>query len=246
MADNLPKLPQSRPLSYDPAALPDLISIQTESYKWFCDEGLKELFDSFSPIEDYTGNIALEFLDYTIGKPSRTMTECRERDATYEAPLYVKVRLINKEIPEIKESEVYLGELPIMTDRGKFIINGAKRVVISQLARSPGVYFSDTIDTAGRVRFSAKVIPSDGAWLEIDTSAKGVISVKLGQTRKFPVTALLRALQWLETDTPEGLAPTGTDEEILKAFGEEETVDVDTLIKRIEEREAEALPGIEA
>ncbi len=246
MADNLPKLPESLPLSYDPAALPDLISIQTESYKWFRNEGLKELFDSFSPIEDYTGNIALEFLDYTIGEPSRSMTECRERDATYEAPLYVKVRLINKEIPEIKESEVYLGELPIMTDRGKFIINGAKRVVISQLARSPGVYFSDTIDTAGRVRFSAKVIPSDGAWLEIDTSAKGVISVKLGQTRKFPVTALLRALQWLETEAPEGLPPTGTDEEILKAFGEEETVDVNTLIKRIEEREAEALPGIEA
>ncbi|MFO8078982.1 MAG: DNA-directed RNA polymerase subunit beta [Armatimonadota bacterium] len=246
MAENLPKLPESRPLSYDPAALPDLISIQTESYKWFCDTGLKELFDSFSPIEDYTGNIALEFLDYTIGEPSRSMTECRERDATYEAPLYVKVRLINKEIPEITESEVYLGELPIMTDRGKFIINGAKRVVISQLARSPGVYFSDTIDTAGRVRFSAKVIPSDGAWLEIDTAAKGVISLKLGQTRKFPVTALLRALQWLETDRPDDLPPTGTDEEILKAFGEEETVDVKELIKRIEEREAEALPGIEA
>ncbi|MGI5817403.1 MAG: DNA-directed RNA polymerase subunit beta [Armatimonadota bacterium] len=246
MAENLPKLPESRPLSYDPAALPDLISIQTESYAWFREHGLKELFDSFSPIEDYTGNIALEFLDYTIGEPSRSMTECRERDATYEAPLYVKVRLINKEIPEITESEVYLGELPIMTDRGKFIINGAKRVVISQLARSPGVYFSDTIDTAGRVRFSAKVIPSDGAWLEIDTAANGVISVKLGQTRKFPVTALLRALQWLETDAPEGVSPTGTDEEILHTFGEEETADVKALIKRIEEREAEALPGIEA
>jgi DNA-directed RNA polymerase subunit beta len=178
MAEKLPKLPESRPLSYDPAALPDLISIQTESYRWFREHGLRELFESFSHIEDYTGNIALEFLDYTIGEPSRSMQECRERDATYEAPLYVKVRLINKEIPEITESEVYLGELPIMTDRGKFIINGAKRVVISQLARSPGVYFSDTIDSAGRVRFSAKVIPSDGAWLEIDTAAKGVISVK--------------------------------------------------------------------
>ncbi len=246
MADKLPRLPESRPLSYDPAALPDLISIQTESYKWFRDQGLKELFDSFSPIEDYTGNIALEFLDYTIGAPSRSMTECRERDATFEAPLYVKVRLINKEIPEITESEVYLGELPIMTDRGKFIINGAKRVVISQLARSPGVYFSDTIDSAGRVRFSAKVIPSDGAWLEIDTAANGVISVKLGQTRKFPVTALLRALQWLETDSPEHVPPTGTDEDILHAFGVEESVDIKALVKHIEEREAEALPGIEA
>ena len=246
MAEKQPRLPESRPLSYDPAALPDLISIQTESYKWFIEHGLKELFDSFSPIEDYTGNIALEFLDYTIGAPSRSMTECRERDATYEAPLYVKVRLINKEIPEITESEVYLGELPIMTDRGKFIINGAKRVVISQLARSPGVYFSDAIDSAGRVRFSAKVIPSDGAWLEIDTAANGVISVKLGQTRKFPVTALLRALQWLETDPVEGVPLTGTDEEILYAFGSEETVDLKALVKHIEEREAEALPGIEA
>ena len=246
MAQDLPRIPESQPLSYAPAALPDLIGIQTESYRWFCDQGLKELFDSFSPIEDYTGNIALEFLDYTIGAPSRTMTECRERDATYEAPLFVKVRLINKEIPEITESEVYLGELPIMTDRGKFIINGAKRVVISQLARSPGVYFSDTIDSAGRVRFSAKVIPNDGAWLEIDTAANGVISVKLGQTRKFPVTALLRALQWLETENPKGVPPTGTDEEILRAFGQEDNLDVKTLVKWIEEREAEALPGIEA
>jgi len=245
MSQDLPRIPSSQPLSYDPAALPDLISIQTESYKWFREHGLRELFESFSPIEDYTGNIALEFLDYTIGEPSRSMHECRERDATYEAPLYVKVRLINKEIPEITESEVYLGELPIMTDRGKFIINGAKRVVISQLARSPGVYFSDTIDSAGRVRFSAKVIPSDGAWLEIDTAANGVISVKLGQTRKFPVTALLRALQWLETVPDPEVPPTGTDEEILRAFGTEQTVDIKELIKHIEEREQEALPGIE-
>ncbi|MGC9316654.1 MAG: DNA-directed RNA polymerase subunit beta, partial [Armatimonadota bacterium] len=246
MAHDLPRIPESQPLSYDPAELPDLISIQTQSYDWFCQVGLRELFESFSPIEDYTGNIALEFLDYTIGEPSRSMTECRERDATYEASLYAKVRLINKEIPEITESEVYLGELPIMTDRGKFIINGAKRVVISQLARSPGVYFSDTIDSAGRVRFSAKVIPSDGAWLEIDTAANGVISVKLGQTRKFPVTALLRALQWLETEPSEHVPPTGTDEEILHAFGEKETVEVKSLIKRIEDREQDALPGIEA
>lgn len=245
MSQDLPRIPSSRPLSYDPAQLPDLISIQTDSYRWFREQGLRELFESFSPIEDYTGNIALEFLDYTIGEPLRSMHECRERDATYEAPLSVKVRLINKEIPEITESEVYLGELPIMTDRGKFIINGAKRVVISQLARSPGVYFADTIDSAGRVRFSAKVIPNDGAWLEIDTAANGVISVKLGQTRKFPVTALLRALQWLETEPDAQVPPTGTDEEILRAFGTEQTVDVKELIKHIEEREQEALPGIE-
>ncbi len=245
MATASARVPESRPLSFDPASLPDLISIQTESYKWFLEEGLKELFDSFSPIEDYTGNIALEFLEYTIGDPTRSMVECRERDATYEAPLHVKVRLVNKEIPEITESEVYLGELPIMTDRGKFIINGAKRVVISQLARSPGVYFADTIDTAGRVRFSAKVIPNDGAWLEIDTAANGVISVKLGQTRKFPVTALLRALDWLREegeDTP----PTGTNEEILRCFGRQERLEVKDLLKRLQVREEEALPGLEA
>jgi len=239
------RIPQSRPLSFDPASLPDLISIQTDSYRWFLEEGLRELFESFSPIEDYTGNIALEFLDYTIGEPTRSIAECRERDATYEAPLYVKVRLVNKEIPEITESEVYLGELPIMTDRGKFIINGAKRVVISQLARSPGVYFSDTIDTAGRVRFSAKVIPNDGAWLEIDTAANGEISVKLGQTRKFPVTALLRALDWLD-DGYSSSPPTGTNEEILRCFGRPERVDVKELRKRLEAAEAEALPGLEA
>jgi DNA-directed RNA polymerase subunit beta len=245
MATDTARIPGSRPLSYDLADLPDLISIQTESYEWFLEEGLKELFESFSPIEDYTGNIALEFLDFTIGEPTRSMKECRERDATYEAPLHVKVRLVNKEIPEITESEVYLGELPIMTDRGKFIINGAKRVVISQLARSPGVYFRDTIDSAGRVRFSAKVIPSDGAWVEIDTAANGVISVKLGQTRKFPVTALLRALEWLEPPGVSDAPPTGTDEEILHCFGYPERVDIKELNKRLAARETEALPGIE-
>ncbi len=246
MATDKVRLPTSHPLSYDPQALPDLISIQTESYKWFCEVGLKELFDSFSPIEDYTGNMALEFLDYTIGEPTRSMKECRERDATYEAPLHTKVRLVNKQIPEITESEVYLGELPIMTDRGKFIINGAKRVVISQLARSPGVYFRDTIDSAGRVRFSAKVIPAEGAWVEIDTAANGVISVKVGQTRKFPVTALLRALEWLEPPGARSSTPrTGTDEELVKCFGHPERVDVKELDKRLQAREAEALPGIE-
>ena len=245
MATETARIPTSRPLSYDLADLPDLISIQTESYEWFCREGLKELFDSFSPIEDYTGTIALEFLDFSIGEPVHSMKECRERDATYEAPLHAKVRLVNKEIPEITESEVYLGELPIMTDRGKFIINGAKRVVISQLARSPGVYFRDTIDSAGRVRFSAKVIPSDGAWVEIDTAANGVISVKLGQARKFPVTALLRALDWLEPPGDGDLPPTGTDEEIVRCFGRPERADVKELEKRLAARETEALPGVE-
>ncbi len=245
MATAPARIPESRPLSFDPAALPDLISIQLDSYKWFLETGLKELFASFSPIEDYTGKIALEFLDYTIGDPTCSMAECRERDATYEAPLSVKVRLVNKEIPEITEAEVYLGELPIMTRRGKFVINGAKRVVISQLARSPGAYFADNIDTSGRVRFSAKIIPNDGAWVEIDTAAKGMVSVKLGQTRKFPVTALLRALDWLEPPSG-GVSPrTGTNEEILRCFGAPERMDVKELRQRLEARESEALLGLE-
>ena len=123
----------------DVLPLPDLIEIQTKSYDWFIENGLKELFDNFSSIEDYTGNVSLDFLDYRIGDPALTMAECRERDATYEAPIYAKVRLVNKEKGEIKESEVYMGELPIMTDKGTFLINGAERVVISSLARSPSV-----------------------------------------------------------------------------------------------------------
>ena len=172
--------------------IPNLIEIQLQSYDWFLRKGLRELFDSFSPVEDYTGNIALEFMDYNIGEPKLSLEECRERDATYEAPLYVKVRLVNKEVGEIKESEVYMGEIPKMTERGTFLINGAERVVISQLARSFGVYFRDSIDFSGRMLYSAQVIPNEGAWVEIDTDGVGVISVKLGQTRKFPVTTLLQ------------------------------------------------------
>jgi DNA-directed RNA polymerase subunit beta len=178
--------------------LPYLIEIQTASYGWFISHGLRELFDNFSPIEDYTGNISLEFLDYRIGDPKRSMAECRERDATFEAPLYAKVRLVNKESGEIKEFEVYMGEIPQMTERGTFLVNGAERVVISQLSRSPSVYFRDAIDSSGRVLYSAQVIPNDGAWVEIDTAASGVIAVKVGQARKFPVTTLLRALDYLE------------------------------------------------
>ncbi len=226
--------------------LPNLVEIQTASYQWFIDKGLRELFDDFSPIEDYTGNMSLEFLDYRIGEPKRSIAECRERDATFEAPLYAKVRLVNKETGEIKEFEVYMGELPQMTNRGTFLVNGAERVVISQLSRSPSVYFRDAIDSSGRVLYSAQVIPNEGAWVEIDTAASGVIGVKIGQTRKFPVTTLLRALDYLEHEArDEKCPPTGTDEEILKAFGERKRVAVKDLLSAMAKRDEDATPGLE-
>ena len=225
--------------------LPDLIEVQTASYEWFCETGLQELFDNFSPVEDYTGNIALDFLDYRIGEPKKSIEECKESDATFEAPLYAKVRLVNKETGEIKESEVYMGELPQMTDRGTFLVNGAERVVISQLARSPGVYFRDTIDSAGRVLYSAQIIPNEGAWVEVDTAPSGAISVKIGQTRKFPVTTLLRALDWFEDDSDEEAIRTGTDPEVLDCFGQRERTSVKALQKRLSAAEDSGMPGIE-
>ncbi len=224
--------------------LPDLIEIQTRSYHWFLDTGLKELFENFSGIEDYTGNVSLDFLDYRIGEPSLNIAECRERDTTYEAPIYAKVRLVNKETGEMKESEVYMGELPVMTDRGTFLINGAERVVISQLARSPSVYFRDSVDSAGRVLYAAQVIPNEGAWVEIETAASGVITVRIGQSRKFPVTALLRALDWFE-DVTEDLPPTGTDAEILECFGNRETVEIKQVLKELKDAERGSMPGVQ-
>jgi len=225
--------------------LPDLIEIQTKSYDWFLAHGLRELFDNFSSMEDYTGNISLDFLEYRRGEPALSIAECRERDVTYEAPIYAKVRLVNKEKGELKESEVYMGELPVMTDRGTFLINGAERVVISQLARSPSVYFRDTVDTAGRVLHAAQVIPNEGAWVEIEVSASGVINVRIGQTRKFPVTALFRALDWFE-DVTEGLPPTGTDAEILECFGVRETLELKDIIKELKDVERGNMPGMQA
>ncbi|MBI2843318.1 MAG: DNA-directed RNA polymerase subunit beta [Armatimonadetes bacterium] len=173
--------------------VPNLVEIQLDSYKWFLREGLRELFHSFSPIHDFTGNLSLELLDYTLGDPKYSVEECRSRDMTYEAPIKVKVRLQAKD-GEVIESEVYLGDLPLMTEKGTFVINGAERVVVSQLARSPGVYFKDTLDFSGRVLYFATVIPNEGAWVDIETDANDVISVRVGQTKKFPLTTLLRAL----------------------------------------------------
>ena len=193
------------------ADVPNLIEIQLDSYKWFLEEGLKEVFEDISPIEDYTGNLILEFVDYSLDeKPKYDIEECKERDTTYCAPLKVKVRLINKETGEIKEQEVFMGDFPLMTEKGTFIINGAERVIVSQLVRSPGVYYAQEMDKSGKRLVSSTVIPNRGAWLEYETDSNDVISVRVDRTRKQPVTVLLRAL---------GI---GSDAEIIDLLGEDE------------------------
>ncbi|AEG58587.1 DNA-directed RNA polymerase, beta subunit [Desulforamulus ruminis DSM 2154] len=174
--------------------LPNLIEVQRNSYEWFLREGLREVFHDISPIQDFTGNLVLEFLDYTLGEPKYSVEECKERDVTYAAPLRVKVRLINKETGEVKEQEVFMGDFPLMTDKGTFIINGAERVIVSQLVRSPGVYFADQIDTSGKRLFTSTIIPNRGAWLEFETDVNDHIFVRIDRTRKIPATVLIRAL----------------------------------------------------
>ena len=213
------------------AEIPNLIEIQLRSYEWFTRDGLRDLFTNFSPIEDFTGNLALSFCDpqdeepkYYLGEPKYDIYECRDRDATYEAPLKARVWLHNRRTGEIKESEVYLGELPIMTENGTFVINGAERCVVSQLARSPGVYFRDSIDLSGRILHSAQVIPSEGAWLDIDSDANDLVSVKIGQAHKFPVTTLLRALGSINLAPGSEQVKCGGDAELTRLFGEEEAL----------------------
>ena len=185
------RIPDIRPM-------PGLIQIQLDSFEWFKKEGLRELFAEISPIEDFTGkNLSLEFIvpPEPFGKPKYTEDECRDRDATYAAPLNVKARLINKETGEIIEKDIFMGDFPLMTKEGTFIINGAERVVVSQLVRSPGVYFTADEDaTTGRRLFAAKLIPGRGAWLEFETSNKNLLTVKIDRKRKLPVTTLLRAI----------------------------------------------------
>ncbi|WP_338471325.1 DNA-directed RNA polymerase subunit beta [Niallia sp. XMNu-256] len=190
--------------------LPNLIEIQTSSYQWFLDEGLREMFADISPIEDFTGNLSLEFIDYSLGEPKYSVAESKERDVTYSAPLRVKVRLVNKETGEVKDQDVFMGDFPLMTETGTFVINGAERVIVSQLVRSPSVYFSAKLDKNGKKGFTATVIPNRGAWLEYETDAKDVVYVRIDRTRKLPVTVLLRAL---------GL---GSDQEILDLIGDNE------------------------
>jgi DNA-directed RNA polymerase, beta subunit len=190
--------------------LPNLIEIQTASYKWFLDEGIREMFQDISPVEDFTGNLILEFVDYSLGEPKYSVDEAKSRDVTYAAPLRVKVRLINKETGEVKEQEVFMGDFPLMTEAGTFIINGAERVIVSQLVRSPGVYFNEHVDKNGKKGYGATVIPNRGAWLEYETDAKDVAYVRIDRTRKVPVTVLLRSLGF------------GTDQEIIDLLGDDE------------------------
>ena len=191
--------------------MPNLIEVQTDSYKWFLDEGLKEVFDDISPITDYSGYLSLEFVDFTLctDETKYTIEECKERDATYAAPLKVKVRLHNKETDEINEHEIFMGDLPIMTRTGTFVINGAERVIVSQLVRSPGIYYGIAHDKLGKELYSCTVIPNRGAWLEYETDSNDVFYVRVDRTRKVPITVLIRAL---------GI---GTNAEIIDLFGEE-------------------------
>lgn len=192
--------------------LPNLIEIQQSSYRWFLEEGLREMFQEISPIEDFTGNLVLEFIDYSLGEPKYSIEEAKEKDVTYAAPLRVKVRLINHETGEVKEQEVFMGDFPLMTETGTFIINGAERVIVSQLVRSPSVYYSTKADKNGKTTYTGTVIPNRGAWLELEADAKDVVYVRIDRTRKLPVTALLRALGF------------SSDAEIIDLLGDDEYV----------------------
>ncbi|MGI6605730.1 MAG: DNA-directed RNA polymerase subunit beta [Peptococcia bacterium] len=211
--------------------MPNLIEIQTNSYQWFLNEGIREMFHDISPIQDFTGNLVLEFVDYSLGEPKYSVDESRERDVTFAAPLKVKVRLINKETGEVKEQEVFMGDFPLMTEKGTFIINGAERVIVSQLVRSPGVYYSEEIDPSGKKIFGATIIPNRGAWLEFETDVNENVFVRVDRTRKLLVTVLLRALGY------------GSNGQIAELFRDDERIRL-TLERDHTESEEEALVEI--
>lgn len=215
--------------------LPDLIEVQRSSYEWFLEEGLKEVFNDISPIQDYTGNLILEFVDYYLDEePKYTEDEARERDANFSAPLKVKVRLINKETGEVKEQEVFMGDFPLMTQKGTFIINGAERVVVSQLVRSPGVYYSREIDKTGKRLYSATVIPNRGAWLEYESDSNDIVYVRIDRTRKLPITTLLRALGFKnDVEIKEVL---GETEHVLRTIDKDNTSTEDEALVEIYKR----------
>ena len=208
--------------------MPHLLDIQRNSYKWFMKEGMREIFRDISPIQDFTENLVLSFEDFFLGKPKYELDECKERDVTYAAPLRVVVRLANKETGEIKEQEVFMGDFPLMTDTGTFIINGAERVIVSQLVRSPGAYYNETIDSSGKKLYAATVIPNRGAWIELETDVNDVLSVRIDRTRKLPVTVLVRALGY------------STDEEILELFDHHPLIC--TTLEREGDRDKDKVP----
>ena len=191
--------------------MPNLIEVQKNSYKWFRERGLREVFRDVSSITDYNGNLVLNFTDYRIDDtPKYTIAECKERDVTYAAPLRVTATLWNKETGEVKESEIFMGDFPLMTESGTFVINGAERVIVSQLVRSPGVYYASEKDKTGKDLFKATVIPNRGAWLEYEMDSNDVVYVRIDKNRKIPITTFIRALG------------TGTDEEIAEMFDNDE------------------------
>lgn len=192
--------------------LPNLIEIQTNSYQWFLDEGLKEMFDDIMPIDDFQGKLSLEFVGYQLLEPKYTVEEARQHDANYSAPLHVTLRLTNHETGEIKSQDVFFGDFPLMTKQGTFIINGAERVIVSQLVRSPGVYFHSETDKNSRVTYGTTVIPNRGAWLEYETDAKDIAYVRIDRTRKIPLTELVRALGF------------GSDQDIINMFGDNDSL----------------------
>ena len=209
--------------------MPNLIEVQKDSYQWFLKEGLKEVFEDISPITDFSGNLVLEFIDFTLdSEPKFSIEECKERDATYAAALKVKARLYNRELDELKEQEIFMGDFPLMTETGTFIINGAERVIVSQLVRSPGIYYASDFDKVGKKLLSATVIPNRGAWLEYETDSNDVLYVRVDRTRKVPVTVLIRAL---------GI---GSDAEIIDLFGEEPKI-LATLEKDVSKSYEEGL-----
>ena len=210
--------------------MPNLIKVQKDSYDWFIEEGLGEVLKDISPIEDYSGNLVLEFFDYYMEEKTKyTLEEAKERDATYSTRLHVKVRLINRETGEIKEQEIYLGDFPLMTDSGTFIINGAERVVVSQLVRSPGSYYESVFDQkTGKRNYTSTVMPLRGAWIEYETDSSDVFYVRVDRTRKLPVTVLLRTL---------GLS---SDDQIRDLFGEEPLIET-TIAKDTIKNEEDAI-----
>jgi len=212
--------------------MPNLIEVQKNSYKWFLEEGLREVFQDVASVTDYSGKLMLEFIDYRLDdEPKYSVAECKERDATYAAPLRVRARLLNKETGEVKESEVFMGDFPLMTDSGTFVINGAERVIVSQLVRSPGVYYGMNYDTAGKKLFSATVIPNRGAWLEYETDSSDISYVRIDKNRKIPVTVFARALG-LSSNT-ELLDFFGEDERILATIGKETTENTEEALLEV-------------
>ena len=211
--------------------MPNLIEVQKNSYQWFLDEGLKEAFADISPITDYSGHLSLDFVDFTLCEDDvkYTIPECKERDATYAAPLKVKVRLHNKETDEINEHEIFMGDLPLMTETGTFVINGAERVIVSQLVRSPGIYYGIAHDKVGKTLYSCTVIPNRGAWLEYEMDSNDVVYVRIDKNRKIPITTFIRSL---------GI---GSDEEIAEMFGSDERLTQTILQKDTTKNTEDAL-----